>query len=248
MTDPAGVTLGPVPRTHALVADDVARHLERLVVTGDLPAGVALPPERTLAQTLGVSRNALREALTRLAGIGLIERRQGSGNRVSRTIPLAATLAGRMQDVEAEFRNSAEFRAVIEPQLVRLAATRVDDAQLDALRTLVGDAGSSIAAGAAEGSAGLDVAFHTAIAQATGNPLLAALGDLTASWTVEARVFSHLDDDGRRLSHAGHARILAALVARDPDAAEYAMRIHLAEVREVIERARRDTVDNTAEG
>ncbi|MDN8549971.1 FadR/GntR family transcriptional regulator [Microbacterium sp. NM3R9] len=247
MTDPAGVTLGPLPRTHALVADDVARHLERLIVTGDLPAGAALPPERTLAQTLGVSRNALREALIRLAGIGLIERRQGSGNRVSRTIPLAATLAGRMQDVEAEFRNSAEFRAVIEPQLVRLAATRVDDAQLDALRTLVSDAGSSIAAGAAgaaEGSAGLDVAFHTAIAQATGNPLLAALGDLTASWTVEARVFSHLDDDGRRLSHAGHARILAALVARDPDAAEYAMRIHLAEVREVIERARRDTAED----
>ena len=70
------------------------------------------------------------------------------------------------------------------------------------------------------------------------NVLGSTLGELTASWTVEARVFSHLQGEGRRLSHQGHARIHAALAAHDPEAADYAMRIHLAEIRDVIERVR----------
>jgi Transcriptional regulators len=233
--DAADLVDGPLPRTHALIADDIVRHLERLIVTGTLEPGARLPPERPLAQGLGVSRNALREALSRLEALGLVERRQGSGNRVSRTIPLAATLAGRLQDVSSDFDHSAEFRAVIEPQIARLAAVRMDASRLAALTALLAQ---SAAETDADQSARLDIAFHTAIAEATANPLLATLGELTASWTVEARVFSHLRDDGRRLSHAGHSSILDALTARDPAAAAAAMRAHLDEIREVIERVR----------
>lgn len=227
--------LGPLPRTHALIADDIVRHLERLIVTGELTAGDPLPPERALAQELGVSRNALREALTRLEGLGLLDRRHGSANRVSRTIPLTATLAGRLNSVAAEFEHSAEFRSLIEPQLVRLATERIDGVRLSMLAELLERSAETTDA---DESATLDIAFHTTLAQATGNPLLATLGELTASWTVEARVFSHLDDEGRERSHRGHARILAAVAAGDPDAASAAMGIHLAEIREVIERAR----------
>ncbi len=235
MVDNADATLGPLPRTHSLIADDIARHLERLIVTGDLAAGEALPPERTLAHELGVSRNALREALTRLEGLGLLERRQGSANRVSRTIPLTAALAGRLKEVRAEFDQSAEFRAEIEPRIARLAAERIDEAQLAALAGLLEQSTHEVDA---DRSAALDISFHTLIARATANPLFAALGELTASWTVEARVFSHLEGEGRRLSHLGHARILAALTAHDSEATDYAMRIHLAEIRNVIERVR----------
>ncbi len=235
MIDSAHVIQGPISRSHHLVADDIVRHLERLIVTGELEPGAFLPPERALARELGVSRNALREALTQLDVLGLIQRRRGSGNRVSRTIPLTATLATRLQDVPADFDHSAEFRALIEPQVVRLAARRIDNAQLDALTDILEQAHHEMDP---DQSASLDISFHTAIARATGNPLLATLGELTASWTVEARVYSHLEGEGRRLSHAGHARILESLTARDPEAADYAMRIHLAEVKEVIERVR----------
>lgn len=227
--------LGPLPRTQALIADDIVRYLERLIVTGELPAGAPLPPERALARELSVSRNALREALTRLEGLGLLERRQGSANRVSRTIPLAATLAARLEGVPAEFEQSAEFRAVIEPRIARLAAERIDDRQLANLSSLLEQSGRETDA---DQSASLDIWFHTAIAQATANPLLATLGELITSWTVEARVYSHLEGEGRRLSHSGHTRILAALTAHDAEAADYAMRIHLSEIREVIERVR----------
>lgn len=235
MVDDAEMALGPLPRTHSLIADDIVRHLERLIVTGALASGTPLPPERALAQELGVSRNALREALTRLEGLGLLERRQGSANRVSRTVPLTAALAARLQGTTAEFDHSAEFRVVIEPRIARLAAERVDRAQLAALRDLLEQSADETDG---DVSASLDIGFHTAVAQATGNPLLATLGELIASWTVEARVFSHLKGEGRRLSHAGHTRILAALAAHDAEAADYAMRIHLSEIRDVIERVR----------
>lgn len=235
MPDFDTANLGPLPRTHALVADDIARHLERLIVAGDLPAGASLPPERALAQTLGVSRNALREALTSLSGLGLVERRQGSGTRVSETVPLAATLTGRMRDVTAELRNAAEFRVVIEPQLARLAAQRIEAHQLVLLRALLVTEADADVPHDAEESVRRDISFHTALAGATGNSLLAALGELTASWTLEARLYSHLDADGRRLSHDGHARILAAVADRDPDAAEDAMRRHLTEIRDLVD-------------
>ncbi len=235
MVNSADLIRGPLPRTRPLIADDIVGYLERLIVTGDLPAGAPLPPERALAHELGVSRNALREALSRLEVLGLLDRRQGSANRVSRTIPLTATLAARLQEVPAEFDHSAEFRSVIEPQLARLAAHRIDEAQLAMLADLLEQSGRETDP---DQSARLDIGFHTAVAHATRNPLLATLGELTASWTVEARVFSHLEGEGRRLSHAGHTRILEALTARDPEAADEAMRVHLAEIRDVIERVR----------
>lgn len=235
MVDNLDMTLGPLPRTHSLIADDIVHHLERLIVTGYLASGTPLPPERALSIELGVSRNALREALTRLETLGLLERRQGSGNRVSRTVPLTATLAGRLRTVPADFDHSAEFRSVIEPQIARLAATRIDGHQLAGLSDLVDR--SALETDADE-SANLDIAFHTAIAAATGNPLLTTLGELTASWTVEARVFSHLDGAGRRISHVGHVRILAALTERDGDAADREMQTHLSEIHDVIERVR----------
>lgn len=244
MTDASDRPFGPLPRTRALIADDIVLHLERLIVSGDLAPGAPLPPERALAIELGVSRNALREALTRLEGLGLLERRHGSANRVPRSIPLTATLAGRLQSVQADYDHSAEFRALLEPRIARLAAERIEGVQLVALSELLEQ---SAVETDADLSARLDLAFHTAIAQATANPLLATLGELTASWTVEARVFSHLAGEGRRrLSHDGHARVLAALSARDGEAAEYAMRIHLAEVRDVIERARSEDADVAA--
>ncbi|MCM3615218.1 FCD domain-containing protein [Microbacterium enclense] len=74
------------------------------------------------------------------------------------------------------------------------------------------------------------------MAAVTRNPLLASLNELTVSWTLGARLFSHVAADGRRLSHEGHARILRALKAGNPDAAEAAMRVHLDEITEVSRR------------
>ncbi len=222
-------------RTGATVADDIVRHIERLIVTGTLASGDRLPAERVLAEELGVSRAALREALGRLEASGLVARRHGSGTRVSREVPLSATLAARLAHADDDIEHSAEFRETVEPQIARLAAARITAEECARLRELLTPpAGEDDA----DQSIRRDVAFHVAVARASGNPLLSALGELTASWTVEARVHSHLEDEGRRLSHEGHTRVLDALEAGDGDAAAEAMASHLAEIRAVIYAAR----------
>lgn len=223
-------------RSSASVADDIVHHIERLIVTGDFGAGDRLPAERTLANDLGVSRAALREALGRLEVAGMVARRHGSGTRVTREVPLSASLAARLERASDDFEHAAEFREAVEPQIARLAAVRITEDELEELRALL--ARSSDEMVEADESVRLDVAFHGAIARASRNPLLTSLGELTASWTVETRVDSHLEGEGRRISHDGHSRILVALETGDPDAAVAAMAAHLREIRDVIDRVR----------
>ena len=230
-----GLQLGPLTRAGGSVADDILHHLERLIVTGTLAPGERLAPERTLAAGLGVSRSALREALSRLEATGLLERRQGRGTQVSEAVPLTSVFTSYLEKDAAEFSASAELRTVVEPQVARLAATRIDDSQLAALGDLLEE--SSVSTDA-DRSVSLDVAFHVGIARATRNQLLASLSELTVAWTVEARVYSHLEEHGRQLSHNGHTRILRALTARNADAAEAAMRVHLDEIADIIEKVR----------
>lgn len=227
--------VGPFERGGGSVRDELLHHLQRLIVTGVLQPGDKLANERDLAAGLGVSRSALREALLRLESAGLIERRQGSGTRVSPRGPLASVLASslRSEDDDAQIAASAEFRTVVEPQIARLAASRIDDDEIADIAALLQESASGMNA---DRSVGLDVRFHVAVAAATRNSLLASLSELTVSWTVEARIYSHLEEEGRRLSHDGHSRILKALAARNPDAAEAAMRVHLDEIAELIER------------
>ncbi len=222
-------------RTSGSLAEDIVRHIERLIVTGGFAAGERIPAERTLANDLGVSRPALREALGRLEASGMVVRRHGSGTRVSREVPLSASLAARLERGSDEFEYAAEFREVVEPQIARLAAARIGAAELAALRELLLASSGDIDP---DESVRLDVAFHVGVAQAAGNPLLATLGELTASWTVEARVYSHLQGDGRRISHEGHARVLDALENGDGDAVAEAMARHLREIRAEIDRVR----------
>lgn len=226
-------TPGSVANARGSVPDDVLHHLQRLIVTGVLAPGERLASERALATELDVSRSALREALSRLEATGLINRRQGSGTRVSDTVPFSSTLAASLAGQAADRESAAEFRAVVEPQIARLAAVRIDDAEISALQEVLDE---SAEAEDPDLSMRLDVAFHAGVARAARNPLLASLSELTVSWTVESRVYSHLDDQGRRLSHTGHLRILRALASHRPDAAEAAMRVHLDEIAEVIER------------
>ena len=130
------ISVGSLARSSASIVDDIVRHLERLIVTGALAAGEKIPSERSLSVELGVSRPVLREALSRLEAAGLVTRRHGSGTRVTGGLPLADSLAQRLERGSDEFEHSAEFREVVEPEIARLAAARISDEQLGALREL----------------------------------------------------------------------------------------------------------------
>lgn len=141
------MVLQPIQRRS--VPDDVFNQLVAEVMTGDLGPGAALPSERRLAEVLGVSRPAVREALQRLAHAGLVEVRQGDATTVRdfrrhgglELLPRLLVIGGEL-DVHVA-RSLLEARLLIGPKVAELAAARTDETTLarlrDAVRALAAD-------------------------------------------------------------------------------------------------------------
>lgn len=135
------MALRPVSRR--LVPDEVFDQILGEVVDGDLTAGESLPSERRLAEVLGVSRPAVREALQRMAQARLVEVRHGGATTVrefrrSAGLDLLPRLLVRDGELDpAVARSILEARIAIAPEVAALAATRGDPAVHDALVTAV---------------------------------------------------------------------------------------------------------------
>ncbi|GAB09496.1 putative GntR family transcriptional regulator [Gordonia araii NBRC 100433] len=135
------MTFQPVVRRS--VSEDVYDQIAARVVSGDLPVGGSLPSERDLAAALGVSRPAVREALKRLDGSGLVHIRQGDATTVRDIrreggldlLPLLLVAGGQLDLSVA--RSVIEARAQIAPIVAGLAAERIADADVQPLRTSV---------------------------------------------------------------------------------------------------------------
>ena len=207
------------------VAEITAR-LERAILTGEIAIGDYLPAERTLCAELEVSRSVVREALGRLASLGLVESRHGSGTRV--TSPKGRDISigyeRLMRSSEAPLEDLAVVRLPLETTIAALAATGRTDAhlaQLAATQRILGNPRKSLGA-----HVKADGAFHAILAEATGNrflPLvLAPIHDLL----IESRLRT-LKRYGAALASSHHAQILAAVRDRDPEGAALAMREHL---------------------
>jgi DNA-binding FadR family transcriptional regulator len=119
------------PITRRLVPDDVFEQLMTSVVDGSLAPGEALPSERRLAELLGVSRPAVREALQRLSATRLVEVRHGGATTVRdfqrhAGLDLLPRLLVRDGELDADTaRSIVEARLVIAPHVAGLAATRI---------------------------------------------------------------------------------------------------------------------------
>ncbi len=210
--------------------EQVAAHIERQILDGRLRPGDQLPPERNLRERFGVGRPAIREALIALSREGLVELTNGMRARVA--MPTASgVLAGILPSVRALVatadgqRHLQGVRQFVEVGLARQAARDATGGDLARL-------GAALAAnGAAVGDEPMfirtDIAFHYVLADIARNPVFPALHDALSSWLAEQRIVTLAEPGQDAIAHAAHARIHAAIVARDPDAAEAAMRDHL---------------------
>lgn len=126
------------PVTRRLLPDDVYEQLLNEVVDGSLGPGDALPSERRLAELLGVSRPAVREALQRLSATRLVEVRHGGATTVRdfhryAGLDLLPRLLVRDGELDpATARSIVEARYAIAPGMVRLACRRGPRASDDA--------------------------------------------------------------------------------------------------------------------
>src|SRR5580700_7279169 len=175
-----------------------------------------LGSERALAASLNVKRHQLRRALRALRANGEIA-------------PAEAKRKGLVgHDGESLVRATnpmevIEMRIAIEPFLARLAALRASPFEIAAI-----DKAATTAAGVDSGAA--DLKFHKLIAASSGNKLAASLYDLLRRVARDARLRLNGSQPAypKRLQQrdAEHRAIAQAIVARDPEVAERAMRLH----------------------
>lgn len=191
------------------------------------PRDTRLPGELEMAQRLGVSRPVLRQSLERLRSEGRIYSRKGSGTFVGS--PPQAVPFGPLTSI-ADVRSFLEFRCNLESEMAALAAVHHGRPELAAIRS----ARKALERAVAEGQPGIehDIAFHAAIAQASGNRFyvmtLGALAEQTRYSIGLIRELSARQPPLRALEvHAEHAAIEKAVAARDGEAAAAAMRAHL---------------------
>ncbi|MEV6128533.1 FadR/GntR family transcriptional regulator [Streptomyces violaceusniger] len=219
--------------------DALAVGLERLILSGELPPGSRVPPERELAESLGVSRGSVREALRALASRGLVARRPGSGTVVldPGATPRGDILASGL-DATAELLQVMEVRACIEPSVTARAARRATPADIVQLHALLD---AMRREPTRREFTDLDRTFHRAIAQYTRNPLLLRLLDRVYEIGEPGRRETSLSAARRRATIEEHQAILWAIEARDPEAARAASETHLDSVLHRIEEQRRRT-------
>lgn len=142
------MALRPIQRRS--VPDEVFDQLAAEIVAGDLPAGQPLPPERQLAEVLGVSRPAVREALQRLAQANLVDIRQGEATTVrdyrrSAGLDLLPRLLLRQGGPDLEVvRAVLEARAVLGPQVAGQCARRRQAEDQQRLEVLLADMRSAV--------------------------------------------------------------------------------------------------------
>ena len=214
------------PHLSTLVASSISREIAQ----GRLKAGDQLPTEQALAQTFGVSRNVVREAIARLRSEGRVWSQQGRGAFVA-DAPNSAVLTidhDSLRQSDA-FKNLFEIRGILEVQAAALAAERRTDLDLEAMRTAL-----ATMAGAPYGSVTWlknDLEFHRTVAVATQNTYMPPFL-MFASERVRDSILASGNQQGSdylaSITLGEHQSILDAIHAADPKAAQQAMKRHLA--------------------
>jgi len=231
--DPLGAK--PVYRTvkASRLYEQIVQQVEDSIRKGQLKPGDQLPAERDLAQSFGVSRTAVREAVKTLRERGLVEAYSGRGtfvtNGSSHGIRQSLDLMIRVSQQEGSV-HLAELRQVLEPEIAALAAARIEEQLLLTMREAVTAMDRSLHDPDAYIEADLD--FHLALAEAVGNPLILSLLDSIVVLLREQRSRIFSVDGGPERGQYHHKKILQAIEQRDPDAARDTMRAHLEQVRE----------------
>jgi DNA-binding FadR family transcriptional regulator len=213
----------------------IAEQLRGLIAQGEFAAGTRLPAERDLARQLGVSRPSVREALIALEVEGWVEVRTGSGiyvqppkQRSGRAAPRAAA-AGETTGTDWGPLQLMQARELVEAEVAALAARHARKPQVAQIAAALARMHEEAASGVEP--RGGDEAFHTAVAQACGNEVLA--DTVRNYWSARhgplfLRLGDHFENPASwSAALVEHAAVLEAIRARDAAAARAAMQQHL---------------------
>ena len=218
------------------VGEQVARQLLALVQNGSLKPGQKLPPERELSTMLEVSRPSLREALRALSLLGVLRIRQGGGIYVSELDPesLLAPLHFFVSLNDKNLEDLFEARLIVEAENARIAARKISEEDIDRLKKCVDFEAHEL--NDQDKFIQSDVEFHSIINESVDNAFLNRFAtSLHVLGKASREITGHIPGVIEQ-SLVDHQKIVAAMEARDGDAAASAMKSHLINVREALHR------------
>jgi GntR family transcriptional repressor for pyruvate dehydrogenase complex len=209
--------------------EQVVAHVRALIEAGRLRPGDRLPAAGDLAAHIGVSRPTVHAGLRALAAMGVVRSRRGSGTYIRAGPPVLGSEALRFLAALHGFTGDEmyESRGILEVGAAGLAAERATPEQVAALAEEVANLFASM-----DDPVGFlvhDINFHRAVANASGNPIVAAVMEMLSELYYERRreTATHASDRNLRDAAEMHRRICQAVRARDPEAARRAMNEHL---------------------
>ncbi|GLQ98097.1 FadR/GntR family transcriptional regulator [Dyella mobilis] len=228
----------------------VVREVGKRIVTGELKPGEVLPREEALAESMSVSRTALREALKVLTAKGLIEARPKIGTRVR---PMefwnqldADVLSWRCASMPTDdfIDKLVEMREIIEPAAAAAAARKRTAAQLAKIDTAYHQMEASRTS---DEWAVADLNFHDAVLQATGNELMISLFSVVESALGMFFVLSAQTAGDFKYSLPHHQKVLDAVRRQQPEVARKAMQAMIADSQANLHKRRKVAVKKSAE-
>lgn len=210
----------------------LADELIKDVLRGRYAPGEPLPTEEDLARTYAVSRAVVREAVQAVSMLGLTDRRQGRNTQVTPPtewndfapeLLRARAELGIVEDVLVEL---LELRRLVEVEAAALAAQRATDEDIGRMGAILQEMDANVAERATYTV--LDLTFHEAMLQATGNHLLPRLfAQLRPVLEIAREVSAAARPDAPATSQREHRAIYEAIAARSPGASRAAMSQHL---------------------
>lgn len=196
------------------LADEVAARLQQQITAGQYKVGDRLPIEPELMQQFGVGRSSIREAIKQLANSGLLRVHQGVGTFVEDNTGAGEPLVQRLK--RTELPEIDEVRQLLEMKIAEKAADNRTEQDIETISLHLGQREKAAHAGDITACVEADIHFHNAIADASGNSILA---DLYKSFSarIKNEFLSRFKDtadfiDTMRL----HKELLKSIIDKDP--------------------------------
>lgn len=222
------------------IYEEIVEQIKNMISNGEVKPGEKLPSEREMSESMGVSRASVREALTALEALGILDIKPGEGTFVKQTNiletiePLALVLA-----VErTPGAQMMEVRRVLETESAALAAMRATDDNLTRIEQNLNDMKN---ADSVQLAVEYDLKFHFAIAEATQNTILLRIMNTVAdlmhhTFRNDREKLYAYPPKGSQII-AEHEAIFAAIKNRNPQQARNKMLEHINNIEAGIEKS-----------
>lgn len=227
------------------LASNVAKQLEKQISAGHISVGDKLPTENALCDLFGVSRTVIREAITQLKSLGLVETKRGVGTSVIRSQTSETMFAYQIDPTAiTDILHILEMRLSVETTACELAALRRSEEDVAILEKHFNDFDEALRRG--ELARKEDYAFHLAICTATRNPFLKQFYEqfnknvIPRAKLINSNLKQVATDEYLHRIRTEHLEILNSIKNQDGEGARQAMHNHLYRAYHLYERYQSD--------